>query len=162
MFVQDNRGKRAVCIDLQQPSGKELFLKLVATADVLVTNLRVSALEKLGTWCLSVVVPFCLHILVQDLTSPHSPLRFLAWYTPCSQATVLVVPMQIAQVTISVLSGRAAGPWTLPAPMMWMRHQHAILAGMATTLPLLACYLLVILLFALLFAHLIIFRLLQF
>lgn len=48
MFVQDNRGKRAVCIDLQQDEGMEAFLRLLASADVFVTNLRARALAKLG------------------------------------------------------------------------------------------------------------------
>lgn len=47
-FLSLNRNKRAVVIDMQQPQGQELFAKLAATADVLITNVREPALSKLG------------------------------------------------------------------------------------------------------------------
>ncbi|QUQ66837.1 CaiB/BaiF CoA transferase family protein [Kutzneria sp. CA-103260] len=43
-----NRNKRAVCIDLKNPRGKQVFLDLVKTADVVVTNMRPGALHRLG------------------------------------------------------------------------------------------------------------------
>jgi crotonobetainyl-CoA:carnitine CoA-transferase CaiB-like acyl-CoA transferase len=43
-----NRNKRAVSIDLKNPRGKQVFLDLVKTADVLVTNMRPGALHRLG------------------------------------------------------------------------------------------------------------------
>jgi crotonobetainyl-CoA:carnitine CoA-transferase CaiB-like acyl-CoA transferase len=43
-----HRNKRSIQLDLQQPSGIETFLKLLDTADVLVTNFRPRALKKLG------------------------------------------------------------------------------------------------------------------
>ncbi len=42
-----NRGKRAICLDLKQESAREAFYKLVETADVFVSNLRLGALERL-------------------------------------------------------------------------------------------------------------------
>eukprot|EP00450_Noctiluca_scintillans_P036720 CAMPEP_0194538286 /NCGR_PEP_ID=MMETSP0253-20130528/77768_1 /TAXON_ID=2966 /ORGANISM="Noctiluca scintillans" /LENGTH=251 /DNA_ID=CAMNT_0039384383 /DNA_START=38 /DNA_END=790 /DNA_ORIENTATION=+ len=48
MFVQDNRGKRSVCLDLHQAAGMQFFLKLLDTSDVFVTNVRPKALAKLG------------------------------------------------------------------------------------------------------------------
>lgn len=42
------RNKRAAAFDLKQPAGREVFLRLVATADVVVTNLRPGPLERLG------------------------------------------------------------------------------------------------------------------
>jgi crotonobetainyl-CoA:carnitine CoA-transferase CaiB-like acyl-CoA transferase len=47
MFSQDNRGKRSMCIDLASDEGYAVFLKMVAAADVLVTNMRGKALRKL-------------------------------------------------------------------------------------------------------------------
>jgi len=47
-FLSLNRNKRDVVLDLQQPQGQEVFAKLVATADVVVTNIREPALSKLG------------------------------------------------------------------------------------------------------------------
>jgi crotonobetainyl-CoA:carnitine CoA-transferase CaiB-like acyl-CoA transferase len=43
-----NRGKRSVVLDLQHPRAREIFHELLATADVFVTNLRASALARLG------------------------------------------------------------------------------------------------------------------
>jgi crotonobetainyl-CoA:carnitine CoA-transferase CaiB-like acyl-CoA transferase len=45
---QLNRGKRSIVLDLKSESGKDLFLKLVAKADVLLEGMRPGALEKLG------------------------------------------------------------------------------------------------------------------
>ena len=47
-FMQQNMGKRGLCVDLKDPRGLELMHKLVARADVFVENYRPGALEKLG------------------------------------------------------------------------------------------------------------------
>lgn len=43
-----NRGKKSVRLDLKQAEGRELFLRLVATADVVVEGFRPGVMEKLG------------------------------------------------------------------------------------------------------------------
>ena len=43
-----NRNKRSLTLDLAAPRGRELFLRLAATADVVVENFRPGALERLG------------------------------------------------------------------------------------------------------------------
>jgi crotonobetainyl-CoA:carnitine CoA-transferase CaiB-like acyl-CoA transferase len=47
-FEIDNRGKRSVVLDLQTDEGKAQMERLLATADVFVTNVRPDALERLG------------------------------------------------------------------------------------------------------------------
>jgi formyl-CoA transferase len=47
-FLMLNSGKHGVCLDLKTEAGREVFLKLAATADVLVENYRAGTLEKLG------------------------------------------------------------------------------------------------------------------
>ena len=47
-FELDNRGKRSVVLDLRDETDLERLNALLATADVLVTNMRPGALERLG------------------------------------------------------------------------------------------------------------------
>jgi crotonobetainyl-CoA:carnitine CoA-transferase CaiB-like acyl-CoA transferase len=47
-FDLDNRGKRSVVLDLRTPDDRETMLRLVATADVFLTNLRPDAVDRLG------------------------------------------------------------------------------------------------------------------
>jgi crotonobetainyl-CoA:carnitine CoA-transferase CaiB-like acyl-CoA transferase len=47
-FELDNRGKRSVVLDLQRSDAREQLERLIATADVFVTNVRPGALERLG------------------------------------------------------------------------------------------------------------------
>ena len=48
VFELDNRGKRGVVLDIAQPLGREAALKLVRGADVFLTNIRPSALQRAG------------------------------------------------------------------------------------------------------------------
>ena len=45
---QNNRGKKSVGIDLKSKAGREVFLRLIETADVFLTSLRPKAIETLG------------------------------------------------------------------------------------------------------------------
>ena len=47
-FMNFNRNKRAVALDLKQPQGKEILYRLVADADVFVHNMRSKAAVQLG------------------------------------------------------------------------------------------------------------------
>ncbi len=47
-FDLDNRGKRSVVLDLRSPDGLALARRLVANADIFLSNLRPDALDKLG------------------------------------------------------------------------------------------------------------------
>lgn len=47
-FVAVNRGKRSVVLDLKTETGQENLARLLASADVFVTNFRESALNRLG------------------------------------------------------------------------------------------------------------------
>jgi len=47
-FPTFNRNKKSVAVDLKSPAGKEIVLKLIASADVLTENFRPGAMDKLG------------------------------------------------------------------------------------------------------------------
>ena len=48
MFLQGNRNKRSVALDLKTPDGKAAILALAAKADVLISNVRPQGLARLG------------------------------------------------------------------------------------------------------------------
>ncbi len=48
VFELDNRGKRGLVLDLSSPEGVESMLALLGSADVFITNIRATALERLG------------------------------------------------------------------------------------------------------------------
>lgn len=47
-FISANRNKRSAALDLKSPDGREVFRKLIATADVLVENFLPAEWKKLG------------------------------------------------------------------------------------------------------------------
>ncbi len=47
-FNKHNRNKKAVCLDLSKPSGKQTFLELVKTADVVLENNSARVMTQLG------------------------------------------------------------------------------------------------------------------
>lgn len=47
-FQSINRNKRSIALDLKSPRGREVFLRLVREADVVVENFRVGVMDRLG------------------------------------------------------------------------------------------------------------------
>ena len=48
IFLNLNRNKKSVSIDLKTPKGKEIIFKLIKKSDVFISNIRKSALSRLG------------------------------------------------------------------------------------------------------------------
>ena len=47
VFLNTNRSKRSLCLDLKKPAGRDAVLRLIKTADVLVYNVRPQAMARL-------------------------------------------------------------------------------------------------------------------
>lgn len=47
VFLNTNRSKRSICLDLKKPAGRDALLTLIETADVLVYNVRPQAMQRL-------------------------------------------------------------------------------------------------------------------
>jgi crotonobetainyl-CoA:carnitine CoA-transferase CaiB-like acyl-CoA transferase len=47
VFLNTNRSKRSICLDLKKPAGREAVLRLIRDADVLVYNVRPQAMARL-------------------------------------------------------------------------------------------------------------------
>src|SRR4051794_9282154 len=48
MFLQCNRGKRAITLNPSKPEGREVMQRLIATADVVIANLPPETLHAIG------------------------------------------------------------------------------------------------------------------
>ena len=48
LYMNSNRSKRSVTLDLKKPAGRETFLRLCKSADVMVCNVRAKAMRRLG------------------------------------------------------------------------------------------------------------------
>ena len=48
MFLNINRSKRSITLDLKKPEGRELLLRIAETADVFIQNFRPGVVERLG------------------------------------------------------------------------------------------------------------------
>ena len=48
IFLNNNRGKRSLVVDLKQPDGLDIVRRLAATSDVLIQNFRPGAMHRLG------------------------------------------------------------------------------------------------------------------
>ncbi len=69
LFLQCNRGKRCLTLDLVSPEGREVVRRLVAEADVVIANLPLRALKALGLdhASLSAINPRIIAVTLQRL-----------------------------------------------------------------------------------------------
>lgn len=63
-FPMYNRGKKSICLDLKSDAGRDIAVRLAASADILVENFRPGAIDRLGLgWeSLSAINPRLVHV----------------------------------------------------------------------------------------------------
>src|SRR5215475_6078451 len=75
-FVAYNRGKRSIKLDLRNASGREVLLKLLARADILLENYRAGVMDRLdlGAAVLQSTNPRLIHCSITGFgaTGPYS------------------------------------------------------------------------------------------
>ena len=112
--VDVNRGKRSIQLDLKSERGKEVFWKLVDSADVVVENNRKGAMERMGLGYEEVSR--------RKPTIVYASLNAFGYDGPWSQRPGWE---QLAQATSGIQvrrGGRDAAPKLLPYPHERLRH----------------------------------------
>ncbi|PWC47371.1 CaiB/BaiF CoA-transferase family protein [Azospirillum sp. TSA6c] len=87
-FLGANRNKRCIALDLSRPEGREVLMRLLESADVLVENFKVGTLEKWGIGYREVLAerfPQLIHCRVSGFGA-DGPLGGLAGYDAAVQA----------------------------------------------------------------------------
>ncbi len=125
-YIQANRGKRSICIDLRDERGKQLVLDLARRADVLVENYRPGVLDSMG--------------LGWDVLREANPRLILCSVTALGYGGPLshkpgYDTIGAALSGMAYVSGRAGGPPMMPRAAMGdtMTGVHGF-AGVATAL----------------------------
>jgi crotonobetainyl-CoA:carnitine CoA-transferase CaiB-like acyl-CoA transferase len=86
-FVRNNLGKSSIAIELKSAAGRDLFLRLARTVDVVAENFRPGTADRLGIGHrdVSAVHPEVIYVSVSGFgnsTEPASPYREWAAYAP--------------------------------------------------------------------------------
>lgn len=86
-FLNNNRNKRSVTIDLKQPQGREIFLRLAKTADVVIQNFRPGVVERIGIGIEDVrtVAPSIIYVSISGF-GENGPYATKPTYDPIIQA----------------------------------------------------------------------------
>jgi len=121
-FLNFNRGKRSLCLDLKQPAGRDALLRLAARADILVTNIRAEAQARLGVDAASLAhLPRLIHCSIQGFGSagPYAGrpaydtviqgVSGVAWTFAASTGEPRYVPMLIADHVCGLIAAQQIG-----------------------------------------------------
>lgn len=108
--VQQNRGKRSICVDLKDPRGKELVLDLVPQVDVMIQNFALGVIERLG-FGYDVVSAINPRLIVCNMSAfgRTGPLKDRPGYDPIAQAYGGVLHMLGYEDRAPILAGISPG-----------------------------------------------------
>ena len=108
--VQQNRGKRSLCLDLRDPRATELVLDLVPHADVILQNFALGVMERLGLGyeVISAINP---SIVMCNMTAfgRQGPLADKPGYDPIAQSWAGVLHMLGYEDRAPILAGISPG-----------------------------------------------------
>lgn len=109
-YVQQNRGKRSICVDLKDPRGHQLVADLVPHVDVMVQNFALGVIERLG-FGYDVVSALNPRLVVCNVSAfgRTGPLKDNPGYDPIAQAYGGVLHMLGYEDRAPVLAGISPG-----------------------------------------------------
>ena len=126
MYLQGNRNKRSIVLDLKKSGGRDALLRLAATADVLVHNVRPAAMSrlKLGAVDLLAVNPRLVYVSLHGF-GERGPYAGRPAYDDLIQG----------MTALPALTGKIAGeprysPATMADRIVGLNATHAILAAL--------------------------------
>jgi formyl-CoA transferase len=88
-FLRNNLNKRSVCVDLKDPRGRDLVLRLAQRFDVIAENSRAGAMDRLGLGYrdLAAVNPACIYVSVSGFgNTVATPYREWPAFAPIVEA----------------------------------------------------------------------------
>ncbi|QBR02209.1 CaiB/BaiF CoA transferase family protein [Paraburkholderia pallida] len=114
-FIGVNRNKRGVSIDMSQPAGQELLMRLLETADVLIENFKIGTLERwgLGSETLQARYPRLVHCRISGFGA-DGPYGGLPGYDAAVQAMTGIMsvngeeggdPLRVGVPVIDLVTG---------------------------------------------------------
>ena len=108
--VQQNRGKRSICVDLKDPRGRQLVLDLVPHVDVMIQNFANGVIERLG-FGYDVVSELNPRLIVCNMSAfgRTGPLKDHPGYDPIAQAYGGILHMLGYEDRPPVLAGISPG-----------------------------------------------------
>ena len=108
--VQQNRGKRSICVDLKDPRGRQLVLDLVPHCDVMIQNFALGVIERLG-FGYDVVSRVNPRLIVCNMSAfgRTGPLKNHPGYDPIAQAYGGILHMLGYEDRAPILAGISPG-----------------------------------------------------
>ncbi|CAN7549854.1 CoA transferase [Pseudorhodoferax sp. LjRoot39] len=143
IFLAVNRNKRSVALDLKTPEGRAALLALVPTVDVLVHNMRVAAIERLGLGYAAVAalnpgIVYCAAVGF-DQAGPHrdKPAFDDIVQAGCGLASLGAEGGETPAYTASLIADKTCGLVVANAVMAALLHKSRRGAGQYVEVPML-------------------------
>ena len=143
IYLAINRNKRSVAIDLKSPAGRDAVLRLVAGVDVLVHNMRVEAIERLGLGYAAVAaikpdIVYCVATgFGQDGPDAHRPAFDDVIQAACGMAALIGHDREQPDFAPSLIADKTAGMAVVNAVLAALFHRERSGQGQHVEVPML-------------------------